>query len=68
MSKTIYFEYGISVEDDGDILLIRCPKCYHENYAFAVADGVCCWCGYDAHEDKELKKRMENYLSNNKKQ
>lgn len=30
-----------------DILLIRCPKCGRENYALAVADGVCCWCGFD---------------------
>ena len=64
MSKTIYFEFGISVEDDGHILLMRCPKCDRENYALAVADGVCCWCGYDANKDEALKQRVENFISN----
>lgn len=30
-----------------DILLIRCPECGRENYALAVADGICCWCGFN---------------------
>lgn len=63
MSKTIYSEYGISVEDNGHILLIRCPKCKRENYALSVIDGVCCWCGYNAHKDPELKERINKHSS-----
>ncbi len=59
MSKTVYMENGISVQDDGVILLIRCPKCGRENWAMAVRDGECCWCGYNAHNDAELKERIE---------
>lgn len=36
--------------EDETLLLIRCPKCGQENYAPAVASGICVWCGYDAHE------------------
>jgi hypothetical protein len=32
------------------IYMTRCPKCNTENYAFCVADGVCCWCNYKATE------------------
>lgn len=54
----VYSEYGISAQNDGRILLIRCPKCKRENYALAVADGICSFCGYDAHKDAELKERI----------
>ena len=37
--------------DDGNLYLVRCPKCGRENYAVAVANGQCCWCGYEATED-----------------
>jgi len=38
---------------DGKVYLVRCPECGLENWAMAVASGVCCWCGYDANEEKE---------------
>ena len=34
---------------DGKIYLVRCPKCNLENYAYMVATGQCCWCGYEAN-------------------
>lgn len=43
--------------EDDMVLLIRCPKCGAENYALAVADGVCVRCGFDGREllnNKEL--------------
>lgn len=48
MSKLIKAKDGVEWYDDGTILLIRCPVCKRENYALAVAKGVCCWCGYKA--------------------
>lgn len=42
------------------LLLIVCPKCGHENWAPNVADGICTWCGYDAHE--LLEKGGEGWL------
>lgn len=42
---------GVEYYEESDtILLIRCPKCHKENYALAVADGICCWCGFDGRE------------------
>lgn len=32
------------------LLLLTCPKCGKENYALNVAQGICTWCGYDAHD------------------
>lgn len=64
MSKTIYSERGIDVCDNGKILLIVCPKCKHENYALNVISGICTWCGYNAHEDAELKERVNEHLNN----
>lgn len=26
----------------------RCPRCFRENWAPAVASGSCAWCGYKA--------------------
>ena len=46
MIKLVKEKYGVEWYANGTILLIRCPKCKRENYALAVADGVCCWCGY----------------------
>jgi len=31
-------------------LLIRCPECNRENYAPAVPDAICCWCGFDGRD------------------
>lgn len=36
--------------DEELVLLIRCPRCGAENYAPAVATGICVWCNYDANE------------------
>lgn len=36
--------------EEDTILLMRCPKCKKENYALAVADGICVWCGFDGRE------------------
>ena len=33
-----------------DIGLTRCPICNRENWAMAVASGICQWCGYSVHE------------------
>lgn len=40
---------GVEYYPDGTLLLIYCPKCGRENYALSVADGICCWCGFDGH-------------------
>lgn len=32
--------------DNGRLFLLRCPKCDLENWAMAVADSVCAWCGW----------------------
>lgn len=46
--KVIYLDKGVEYYPEYDsILLIRCPKCGRENWPLAVADGVCCWCGFD---------------------
>ena len=62
MAKTIYSEPGIEILDNDKILLIRCPKCHRENWALEVISGRCAWCGYNAHEDKELMDRMFNKI------
>lgn len=41
------------IGDDGRIFLVRCPKCKKENWAPAVASGVCAWCGYDANVEED---------------
>lgn len=53
MSKLIKHIPGVEWYDDGTILVMRCPKCHRENYCMAVADGVCCWCGYKPEKIKE---------------
>lgn len=53
MRKLIKRAKGVEWYDDGLILLICCPECGRENYAPAVADGVCCWCGYKPEPIKE---------------
>lgn len=39
--------------EDGQVFLVRCPKCKRENYIPAVATGVCAWCGHDANIDDD---------------
>ena len=41
---------GIGEEDERSIYLQRCGSCRKENWAVAVASGVCCWCGWDANK------------------
>lgn len=41
------------------VYLVRCPKCHKENYAMAVSSGECCWCGYNANNDKEYIKTLK---------
>ena len=49
--QPIYLAQGVEYYPNTDeILLLRCPKCGRENYALAVADGMCCWCGFDGRE------------------
>lgn len=57
--KAIYVMRGISAYADGTILLVRCPKYLRENYLPNVRTGICSWCGYDSHNDKELQKDIE---------
>ena len=33
------------IGDDGNVYLVRCPKCRRENYSLAVSSGQCAWCG-----------------------
>lgn len=40
-------------EADGKKYLVKCPKCYKENYAPAVSSGICAWCGYDANKGEK---------------
>ena len=44
---------------EGDLYLVRCPKCLTENYHSNVATGMCAWCGWIAKDnvsDKEIIK------------
>lgn len=36
---------------DGQIYLVRCPKCKMENWMPAVSSGTCCWCGFNANKE-----------------
>lgn len=38
-------------KDKDHYYLERCPKCGRENYALAVVQGICCWCGFNANEE-----------------
>tara|TARA_R110000868_G_scaffold102014_3_gene280899 strand:- start:2745 stop:2894 length:150 start_codon:yes stop_codon:yes gene_type:complete len=49
------------MKDKEKKMLIRCPECKRENYAFNVASGICTWCYFDINakeeeEEKEDKK------------
>lgn len=44
-------------KDKDHYYLVRCPKCDRENYALAVAQGICCWCGFNAN----VEYSKENY-------
>lgn len=40
--------FGFVAKGEKKIAVIRCPECERENYALAVLDGVCVWCGFKA--------------------
>lgn len=47
-------------KDTGLVFMTRCIQCGRENYAPAVASGVCVWCGYDANKNwKDIEKGMK---------
>lgn len=46
--------YGF-ISSEGKIFLERCFQCGRENYAMAVASGICVWCGFDANEEEEVE-------------
>lgn len=41
------------IGDNGNVFLVRCPKCNSENYAMAVSSGICAWCGFDLNKSEE---------------
>jgi len=47
--------FGFIVKKDSQIGLTRCPKCGQENYAMAVLSGTCAWCGFNIHDQGEIK-------------
>lgn len=55
MKKSYILPKGIEY-NNGELILIRCPKCDRENYALNVLTGICTWCGYNAHKDETIKK------------
>ena len=55
--KNKWLSKGVEYYPETDtILLIRCPKCGRENYALAVAKGICVWCGFNGRELLNQKK------------
>lgn len=47
-------EGSVVFDEHGRPFLVVCPKCGKENWAMAVASGVCTWCGYSVPNlDKE---------------
>jgi ribosomal protein L37E len=45
-------------EKANKLYMVRCPECKNENWAMAVATGICAWCGYDCNSknNKKVKK------------
>lgn len=62
MSNLIKRRNGVEWYSDGTILLIRCPKCKRENWALAVADGRCCWCGYQPKPISGQNRQPKTYI------
>ena len=61
MKHEYFIQPGVSYYPEGNtILLIRCPKCGKENYAMAVADGICYSCGFNAHKDPAIQEKIRN--------
>lgn len=43
--------FGFRGLKSGTIGVQKCAKCRKENYALAVLDGRCCWCGWSPHDE-----------------
>lgn len=61
------YERGGFFSDDGkDFYLTRCYVCHpsygRENWAMAVAGGMCCWCGFDANLPENRAIREEGLI------
>lgn len=50
MDNTPFIRSSYVYKTENGIYLERCPDCGRENYAPAVASGICSWCGYDAND------------------
>jgi ribosomal protein L37E len=51
--------------DNGQLFLVRCPKCGRENYASSVATGCCSFCGLNGYKyykyfDLRKKKKKDD--------
>lgn len=44
------------VDNEGNLFLTRCPRCERENYAAAVASGICAWCQWEEGDPVEVEK------------
>ena len=53
MSKPKLEDMPQNFREDGKAYVVRCPACKRENYAMAVASGICAWCGWEAEEGEE---------------
>ena len=59
--KPVILARGVEYYPETDnVLLIRCPKCGRENYALAVIEGICCWCGFNGRELMKKKDERES--------
>ena len=58
--KSKWIAKGVEYYPQEDmVLLIRCPECGRENYAPAVEQGICVWCGFNGRELLKEKKEEE---------
>lgn len=51
----------------GKLYLVRCFSCNRENYAPAVASGVCAWCGWEEGRSVKFKKILKKVNKNHNK-
>jgi len=42
------------IGENGKIYLVRCPKCYRENYIHAVNSGQCAWCNFKYKKETNI--------------
>jgi len=61
MDKPTYIPKGCFwVKEEGTLYMERCPKCERENYAPAVASGICAWCGWDVNRSRYYFTKYNN--------